>query len=79
MHYIDPDTQYTLVQSAANLRDMDAVVRLVDAGAPWFLPPGQRVKDGSVYYPPEILSINNKNVTVGVVWWVCLVVQRHHC
>lgn len=60
----NPETGYDLVQTAANLDNMDAALKLVEAGCKWQLPKGQRVLDGFVHYAPEILSINSPTLKV---------------
>lgn len=62
--YIHPNTKYDILQSAANSGHLDAVVKLVEAGAPWRLPKGQRVQDGSVFYAPEMITIERPAVKV---------------
>lgn len=64
--YLDEHTGYDIVQTAANNGHFDVVLRLVEAGAPWRLARGQqRVRDGSVYYVPEMLNINVPSLKVG--------------
>jgi hypothetical protein len=59
------DTDYDLVQTAANAGQFEAVVKLVEAGASWRLPKGQpRVANKCVYYVPDILNINKPTLKV---------------
>jgi hypothetical protein len=58
--------QYDLVQYAANQRDIDAALKLVEAGAKWQVPRGQRVLGTTVFYPPEILHTYMPHMKVGV-------------
>ncbi|WIA41848.1 hypothetical protein OEZ86_009174 [Tetradesmus obliquus] len=61
------DYDYDLVQAAANAGQFEAVVKLVEAGASWRLARGQpRIKDGIVYYVPEMLCINKPGLKVGL-------------
>jgi hypothetical protein len=53
-----------MVQTAANTVNLDAALKLVEAGCKWQLPKGQRVQDGYVNYAPEILSIESPNLKV---------------
>jgi hypothetical protein len=48
-------TDYDFVQTAVNDKDVEAALKLVEAGTKWQLPKDQRVIDGTLYYPPEIL------------------------
>jgi hypothetical protein len=50
----DP-VEYDFVQAAANNKDADAALKLVEAGAKWQLRNDQRARDGILHYPPEIL------------------------
>lgn len=64
--FINPMTDYGIVQTAANSNQFDAVVALVQAGASWRLGPGEaRVQGGSVFYVPEILVCCNPQLKVG--------------
>jgi hypothetical protein len=58
------DTEYDLVQTAANMGDLDAALKLVEAGCKWQLPKGQRSIDGSIFYAPEILKCHVPNLKV---------------
>jgi hypothetical protein len=63
--YLDEDTEYDLVQTAANNGQFEAVVKLVEAGASWRLQRGQqRLMGGFVYYVPEMLSLNKQGLKV---------------
>jgi hypothetical protein len=63
--YLDEDTEYDLVQTAANNGQFEAVIKLVEAGASWRLQRGQqRVMDSFVYYVPEMLSLNKQGLKV---------------
>jgi hypothetical protein len=63
--YINEDTEYDLVQTAANNGQFEAVVKLVEAGASWRLQRGQqRVVGGCVNYVPEMLCINKPGLKV---------------
>jgi hypothetical protein len=59
----DP-TEYDFVQVAANNKDTDAALKLVEAGAKWQLPKDQHTMGGTIYYPPEILVVNLPNLKV---------------
>ncbi|KAF6261819.1 ankyrin repeat-containing domain protein [Scenedesmus sp. NREL 46B-D3] len=66
--YVDNDTGYDLVQSAANAGQFEAVVKLVEAGASWRLARGQqRVVNGSIFYVPEILSIQKPGLKLSFI------------
>jgi hypothetical protein len=57
LHFcISSHTKYDFVQIAANAKDLEAALKLVEAGAKWHVPKGQRVMDGLLYYPPKILA-----------------------
>jgi len=62
--WVDPNTDYDLLQSAANHGDVEAVIKLVEAGANWKLPVGQRVVGGSIFYVPEILTVHVPHLKV---------------
>lgn len=63
-NYRNLETDYDHVQTAANKCNMDAALKLVEAGCKWQLPKGQRVLGGSIYYAPEILTTNVPNLKV---------------
>jgi hypothetical protein len=44
--HMDKDPSYDIVQTAANSGHLEAVVKLVEAGASWRLPRGQALVDG---------------------------------
>jgi hypothetical protein len=68
--FLDKDTDYDLVQTAANNGQFEAVVKLVEAGASWRLQRGQqRVMAGSIYYVPEMLAINKPGLKVRILSW----------
>lgn len=56
--YISESTGYDLVQTTAEAGHFEAVVKLVEAGASWWLPKDLRLVDGFVYYVPQILRLN---------------------
>jgi hypothetical protein len=58
------DTDYDLVQTAANMGDLEASLKLVEAGCKWQLPKGQRMIDGSIFYAPDILKCYIPNLKV---------------
>ncbi|KAF6261828.1 ankyrin repeat-containing domain protein [Scenedesmus sp. NREL 46B-D3] len=63
--YINEHTGYDMVQNAANGGQFEAVVKLVEAGASWRLARGHpRVIGGSLWYVPEILSIQKPGLKV---------------
>eukprot|EP00775_Hariotina_reticulata_P004639 gene4639-4892_t len=64
--YMDRDTDYNLVQAAANKGHFEAVVKLVEAGANWRVG-SRRLIDGSVYYAPDILTINVPSLKLSFV------------
>jgi hypothetical protein len=65
--YVDRDTGYTLIQTAANYGNFEAVLKLVEAGANWRLG-SRRLIDGHVCYVPEILTIKLTSLKVRL-WW----------
>jgi hypothetical protein len=60
----DEGTGYNLVQTAANMQDVDAALQLVEAGCKWQLPKGQRVLGNAIFYAPEILTTHSPNLKV---------------
>jgi hypothetical protein len=58
--------QYDMVQYAANRKDVEAALKLVEAGAKWQLPKGQRVIGSTIFYPPEILHTYMRLTKVGL-------------
>jgi hypothetical protein len=61
------DNGYDIVQLAAVHGRLEAVVKLVEAGASWRLAPGQeRVVKGALMYVPEILSRELTGVKVSM-------------
>jgi hypothetical protein len=49
---------------AANKKDVDAALKLVEAGAKWQVPKGKMVIDGTLFYPPEIVACHLPNLKV---------------
>ncbi|WIA41847.1 hypothetical protein OEZ86_009173 [Tetradesmus obliquus] len=70
--YVDEDTDYDLVQSAANAGQFEAVVKLVEAGASWRLARGQqRLMAGYCFYVPEILSLSKPGLKLKAIESPC--------
>jgi hypothetical protein len=59
----DP-TDYDFVQLAANNKDAEAALKLVEAGAKWQLPRDQRSMGGMTYYPPDIMCCKMPHLKV---------------
>jgi hypothetical protein len=60
--YINTNTGYNIVQTAANVGQFEAVVKLVEAGASWRLQRGQaRVVGHTVMYVPDLIHFNSKS------------------
>lgn len=60
----DSQTDYDVLQTAANKGYVEICLKLVEAGAKWQLPKQQRMIGGSVYYAPDILAITVPNLKV---------------
>jgi hypothetical protein len=60
---VNQEPSYDIVQTAANGGHLEAVVKLVEAGASWRLPRGQPRVDGvTLLYVPEILQTRHRPV-----------------
>lgn len=64
VNWVNTVSEYGFVELAANSSNLDAALKLVEAGAVWQRPKAQRVVGSGLLYAPDILCAKMPHLKV---------------